>query len=72
MLLEIAYDGGHNFDWDTRLEHLAGKRRHSSSMDFESLARRIVFEFDNQTLCDGYIAAVHNEFPEFTITKLPG
>ena len=69
MQVEIAYTGEHNFDWDTALEELAGHVRYASDMDFSSMKRTIIFNFDTKPHGDQFAAAVHNAFPDFSITK---
>jgi len=70
MLIEVAYDGEHNFDWDSSLEELAGKCREDSSMNFSTMRRTLSFDFDSDELGDQFVAKVHNVYPDFGTSKI--
>jgi len=75
--INVTYEGAHNFDWDTQLEEIAGKVRHDSKMDFDSMRRTISFCFEDQVPAEGaeavvtrsalFMAAVRSIFPEFVV-----
>lgn len=64
-LVTITYSGGHNFDFDSKLETLAGRGRSDSTMDFDTDRRSMMFdiEFDN---IPQFRAVIAQEFPDFT------
>lgn len=74
-LIEVTYEGAHNFDWDTGLEEIAERVRHDSSMNFDNMVRSIEFEFDGEeedaenAASDLFIAAVQNTYPQFTVMR---
>lgn len=74
-LIEVTYVGSHNFDWDTSLEEMAERVRNDSSMNFDTMARTMEFEFDGEEedaevpASDLFIAAVRNKFPDFTVLR---
>ncbi len=64
-LVTITYSGGHNFDFDAKLEALAGGGRTDSTMDFDTDRRSMMFDmaFDH---IPQFRALVAQEFPAFT------
>lgn len=71
--INVSYSGGHNFDYDTALEQLAGKCRCWADMDFESMQRTISFRFDDvvtgkHTPAELFVAAARSTFPEFVVS----
>ena len=72
MMVEVSYEGCHNFDFDTRLEQIAGRARADSQMNFDTMQRTMTFEFNGEeedqetSASDLFIAAVQQAFPNFT------
>jgi hypothetical protein len=63
----VKYTGGHNFDFDSRLEAIAEKPRSGSGMNFDTGMRDVGFEFDDEQTAILFSAAVKSAFPEFEI-----
>lgn len=74
--INITYAGGHNFDLDTQLEHLAGRARCDAGMDFGNMKRLISFEFADDISAEVqksemFVAAVRSTFPDLIIGVAP-
>ncbi len=73
--INVTYQGGHNFDWDTRLEEIAKTVRYDSTMDFKNELRTISFRFEDDKPEDEiqpsalFMAAVRSTFPDFKVVR---
>lgn len=67
LRVSVTYKGGHNFDYDARLEAFAGKTRNGSGYNFETETRDIGFEFDTDDQGKLFSARVRSAFPDFGV-----